>query len=199
MITRFLDGNTNFVEKEFKKNKDYYAGIAQQQKPEILWIGCSDSRVSEDVITHSKPGSIFVHRNIANIVAFNDLNFAAILEFAINHLEIEDIVVCGHSGCGGIKALLEGVEQNYIADWLLIAQRAKDRVLALAEKKEMSREEKLDLLCEENVKLQIDHLKSYSLIRNLEKRGKAPRVHGWKYCLDTGKIKVLIDGKKTSS
>jgi carbonic anhydrase len=98
----------------------------------VLWIGCSDSRVPEDMITGSRPGTIFVHRNVANIVAFNDVNIAAIVEYAVAHLKIPDIIVCGHYNCGGILALDEGVEENYIADWLLISGGAKEKVDRIA-------------------------------------------------------------------
>src|SRR5271163_4703639 len=108
MIDDLLAGNRQFIETEFKPNLEYYQSIAAAQKPRLLWIGCSDSRVSEDVITGSKPGTMFVHRNIANIVSFNDVNVAAIIEYAVTHLKIPDIVVCGHTRCGGIAALENG-------------------------------------------------------------------------------------------
>ena len=115
MIEEFLSGNRRFIDEEFSKNSAYYSDLAESQHPKILWIGCSDSRVSEDVITNSKPGSIFVHRNVANIVAFNDINIASIIEYGVTHLKIPDIVVCGHYNCGGIQAMLDGVEEHYIA------------------------------------------------------------------------------------
>jgi len=196
MIERFLEGNRQFVAQEFNRNRDYYQSIAVGQTPEVLWIGCSDSRVSEDVITGSRPGSIFVHRNIANIVAFNDVNFASILEYAVVHLRIPDIVVCGHTNCGGIIALDQGVRENYIADWLLIASGAKEKVDRIARQRPLSDRERLDLLVRENVKLQIKHLKNMSLIRNCHQKGPLPRIHGWIYALETGKISVLVDGRE---
>src|SRR5215470_19559936 len=113
MIEQFLEGNRHFVEHEFKRNLPYYESLSRAQRPKLLWIGCSDSRVSEHVITDSKPGTIFVHRNVANIVSFNDVNIAAIVEYALDHLEIPDIVVCGHYKCGGIAALEGGVDSHY--------------------------------------------------------------------------------------
>lgn len=194
MVDALLAGNQRFIQNEFSANHPYYHAIAREQNPEILWIGCSDSRVSESIITDSKPGKIFVHRNIANIVAFNDINIASIVDYAINHLQIPDIVVCGHYNCGGIEALEDGVEENYIADWLLIAQGAKDKVDRLAAQKNLSRSQKLDLLSEENVRLQVRHLNHLSLIKSRRKKGLTPRVHGWMYCMDSGRIKVLVDG-----
>jgi len=196
MIDELLAGNGRFIANEFNHDLDYYHGIAQGQSPTVLWIGCSDSRVSEDVVTGSKPGTIFVHRNIANIVAFNDVNIAAILEYALVHLNIRDVVVCGHTRCGGIAAIEDGVEENYIADWLLIASGAKDKVDRLASERNLSREEKLNLLVEENVRLQIKHLQQFALVRNLQRKGQAPRIHGWVYSVETGAIKTLIDGRQ---
>jgi carbonic anhydrase len=195
MIDQLLEGNRLFVEKEFNNNLDHYRNIAQAQHPEVLWIGCSDSRVPEDVITGSRPGTIFVHRNVANIVAFNDVNIAAIIEYAVTHLKIPDIVICGHYNCGGIEALDEGVEENYIADWLLISGGAKEKVERIAGEQSLSRQERLNLLSEENVRLQIKHLNNFSLIKNMHRRGNLPCIHGWIYDMDSGRIKVLVDGR----
>ena len=198
MIDQLLEGNRLFVEREFNNNLDYYRNIAQAQHPEVLWIGCSDSRVPEGVITGSRPGTIFVHRNVANIVAFNDVNIAAVVEYAITHLKIPDIVICGHYNCGGIKALDEGVEENYIADWLQISGGAKEKVERIADEQSLSRLERLNLLSEENVRLQIKHLNHFSLIKNMHRKGDLPRIHGWIYDMDSGRLKVLVDGRKPS-
>jgi len=194
MISELLDGNAAFVKNEFNTHLEHYQRIAHQQSPQVLWIGCSDSRVSEDVVTGSKPGTIFVHRNIANIVAFNDVNVAAIVEYAVAHLKIPDIVVCGHTKCGGIAAIEHGVKENYIADWLLIASGAKAKLDRLALERNLTRAQKLDLLAEENVRLQIQHLKMFALIKNPHKKSALPRIHGWVYDVDTGKIRVGEDG-----
>src|SRR3972149_1762803 len=112
-------------------------------------------------------------------------------EYAIAHLNIPDIIVCGHYNCGGIKALDEGVEENYIADWLLICGGAKEKVDRIAQEQSLSYEQRLDLLTEENVKLQIKHLKNLSLIKNMHRKGDLPRIHGWIYAMDSGQLKVL--------
>jgi len=194
MIKNLLAGNRNFVKNEFQQRLSHYKAIAEAQTPSVLWIGCSDSRVSESVITDSRPGTIFVHRNVANIVAFNDVNIAAIIDYAISYLKIPDIVVCGHTRCGGIAAIFDGIENHYIADWLLIASGAKERVEAIAKRKKMTREQKLQYLAEENVHLQIRHLKELSIIKHRHPPEVIPRVHGWIYDVDTGRIKVLDDG-----
>ena len=194
-IGELLTGNAKFVSGEFLPNEDYYRTIAAKQTPQVLWIGCSDSRVSEHQMTGSKPGTMFVHRNVANIVAFNDVNISAILEYGVVHLKIQDIIVCGHTRCGGIAAIEDGVHENYIADWLCIATGAKESANRIAAERKLSREEKLAVLTEENVKLQIKHLKSLALIRNMHAKGRLPRIHGWLYRVETGSIDVLIDGR----
>lgn len=197
MINDLLEGNRRFVDGEFNKNLAYYKTIAAAQTPQVLWIGCSDSRVSEDVITGSKPGTMFVHRNVANIVSFNDVNLAALVEYAVTYLKIPDIIVCGHTRCGGIKAIEDGVKENYIADWLLIASGAKEKADRLAEEQNLTREQKLELLTKENIKLQIKHLHNISFIKNRRASGGLPRIHGWLYAVDTGCIEVLTDGSVT--
>jgi carbonic anhydrase len=194
MIKKLLDGNRQFIKTEFQSRIEYYRSIAEEQTPSVLWIGCSDSRVSESVITSSRPGTIFVHRNVANIVAFNDGNIAAIIDYAVSQLRIPDIVVCGHTRCGGIAAIYDRVENHYIADWLLIANGAREKVDAIAKRKKLNHEQKLNLLAEENVHLQIKHLKSLSIIQHRHPPEIMPRVHGWIYDVDTGRIKVLDDG-----
>ena len=195
MINKLLKGNLEFSVDEFKPNQKYYEMIALRQQPKVLWIGCSDSRVSEHQMTGSKPGTMFVHRNVANIVAFNDVNISAILEYGVVHLKIEDIIVCGHTRCGGIAAIEDGVDENYIADWLCIATGAKEATNRIAKERNLTRDEKLVVLTEENVKLQIKHLKNLALIRNMHKKGSLPRIHGWLYRVETGTIDVLIDGQ----
>ncbi|MBS0267104.1 MAG: carbonic anhydrase [Planctomycetes bacterium] len=198
MIDELLHGNQRFVESEFNNNLGYYQTIAAAQSPKILWIGCSDSRVSEDVITASKPGTIFVHRNVANIVAFNDVNVASLIQYAVVYLKIPDIIICGHTKCGGIMAIEEGVSEDYIADWLLIAQGAKERTDRIAAEQGLDREQKLEVLTRENIRLQIKHLTSIGFIKRHRKKTGLPRVHGWLYSVDTGKIEVVVDGNATS-
>lgn len=199
MIKKLLAGNRFFVRREFNKRLKHYRAIAEAQTPKVLWIGCSDSRVSESVITWSRPGTIFVHRNVANIVAFNDVNIAAIIEYAVSYLKIPDIVICGHTRCGGIAAIYDGIENHYIADWLLIASGAKERVDQIAKTRKMTREQKLTLLAEENVRLQMKHLKNLSIIKHRHPPEIIPRVHGWIYDVDTGRINVVDDGHAEGS
>src|SRR5512139_359939 len=129
MITTLLEGNKRFVADQFQKDKEYYNALQKEQRPTVLWIGCSDSRVAVNTITNTRPGEVFVHRNVGNIVATNDWNLSAVLEFTINHLHIPDVVICGHYGCGGINALDEDcADDKYIPIWLINAYKAKERI-----------------------------------------------------------------------
>jgi carbonic anhydrase len=193
MITTLLDGNKRFVSDIFDRERDYFEELAKQQRPTVLWIGCSDSRVPVNTITQTRPGEIFVHRNVANIVATNDWNLSAVLEFSINHLMIPDIVVCGHYGCGGIAALDEkNSDDRYIPIWLNNAYKARERVddKLLELHFEISEEQRMSLIVEENVRLQLEHLQEYPFVRNAM-QDKALALHGWVYDMSSGGIKVV--------
>ena len=166
MITKLLEGNKRFVAEHFQKEKEYYNALQKEQRPTVLWIGCSDSRVAVNTITNTRPGEVFVHRNVGNVVAANDWNLSAVLEFSINHLQIPDIVICGHYGCGGIQALEEpGCDDKYLPIWLINAYKAKERVDDKIEALhiEMQQEQRMKLIVEENVRLQLERLKEYPL------------------------------------
>ena len=193
MISTLLDGNRRFVTDVFDRERDYFTELAKLQRPTVLWIGCSDSRVPVNTITQTKPGEIFVHRNVGNIVATNDWNLSAVLEFSINHLQIPDIIVCGHYGCGGIAALdEENDEDRYIPIWLNNAYKAKERVddKLLELYFSIQPEQRMNLIVEENVRLQLEHLQEYPFVRNAMNKGKLA-VHGWVYDMTTGDIKIV--------
>jgi len=193
MITTLLDGNKRFVTEVFDREREYFADLAKVQRPTVLWIGCSDSRVPVNTITQTKAGEIFVHRNVANIVATNDWNLSAVLEFSINHLRIPDVVVCGHYGCGGIHALdKESRDDRYIPIWLNNAYKAKERVdeKLAGLQMQLDPEQRLRLIVEENVRLQLEHLQEYPFVRNAMHENKLS-IHGWVYDMTTGGIKVM--------
>jgi carbonic anhydrase len=193
MITTLLDGNKRFVSEVFDRERDYFEDLAKQQRPTVLWIGCSDSRVPVNTITQTRPGDVFVHRNVANIVATNDWNLSAVLEFSINHLLIPDIVVCGHYGCGGIAALDEdNSEDRYIPIWLNNAYKARERVddKLLELHFQIPEEQRMNLIVEENVRLQLEHLQEYPFVRNAMQAGILS-LHGWVYDMSSGSIKVV--------
>jgi carbonic anhydrase len=193
MITTLLEGNKRFVAETFDKEKEFFATLAKDQRPTVLWIGCSDSRVPVNTITQTKAGEIFVHRNVGNIVATNDWNLSAVLEFSINHLKIPDIVVCGHYGCGGINALNEeSPEDKYIPVWLINAYKAQERVDDKLNSLhiDITPEKRMQLIVEENVRLQLEHLQEYPFIRKAMQEKKVS-INGWVYDMNTGEIKVL--------
>lgn len=193
MITSLLEGNKRFVTDVFDRERDYFEELAKTQRPTVLWIGCSDSRVPVNTITQTKAGDVFVHRNVANIVATNDWNLSAVLEFTINHLKIPDIVVCGHYGCGGIAAMDEElVDDRYIPIWLNNAYKAKEKVdeKILSLRIKLSQEQRMQLIVEENVRLQLEHLREYPFVRNAMQE-KRLSIHGWVYDMSNGEIKVI--------
>ena len=193
MIATLLDGNKRFVSEIFDRERDYFEELAKQQRPTVLWIGCSDSRVPVNTITQTRPGEIFVHRNVGNIVATNDWNLSAVLEFSINHLQIPDIVICGHYGCGGIAALdEENEEDRYIPIWLNNAYKARERVddRLRGLHFDISQEQRMNLVVEENVRLQLEHLQEYPFVR-AAMNSERLSLHGWVYDMSVGDIKVV--------
>jgi len=193
MITTLLDGNRRFARETFVREREFFTDLARGQKPTVLWIGCSDSRVPPTAITQARAGEIFTHRNVANIVATNDWNLSAVLEFSINHLSIPDIVICGHYGCGGIEALtVVSRNDQYIPVWLINARKAKERVdrRLIEEGIELEHEARMRLYVEENVRLQLEHLQEYPFVQ-VAVQGRTLRLHGWVYDMESGLIKVL--------
>ncbi len=189
MIDQLLAGNKKFQETVFKDNIQRYNELAKGQKPSVLWIGCSDSRLQTGHITGSEPGVLFIQRNIGNVAPVHDWNFATVLEYAVKHLKIQHIVICGHSDCGAIKALDHETDDVYIPLWLNNATEAKSRVDAKI-KPPVTPEEKKNrstMIEQENVRLQIEHLKKYPLVKEALKN-KTIQVHGLYYNLDTGAL-----------
>lgn len=189
MIERFLEGNKTFIEGEFTEHNDYYQELATGQSPTVLWIGCSDSRVAPERITGARAGELFVHRNIGNIVRTGDWNFATILEYAVKHLKVHDIVVCGHSDCGAMKALATEGESDeaYIPLWLSNAASAMAAVEAKTPRPSDAEGLKKwrRMIEEENVHLQLENLRTYPIVRDAEKDGRV-ELHGLYFDLETG-------------
>ena len=195
-IEDLLKQNRDWADAQVRHDPDFFKRHQGGQSPRVLWIGCSDSRVPAEQILGCEPGEIFVHRNIANVVAYNDVNIAAVLQYSIEYLKIPDIVVCGHYGCGGVKASCqENVVGGYIGDWLMITRWAKRYVVQRHDESKApipAEEEFLRLVVEENVRLQINHLTMLSMVREQwQKTPDMPRLHGWVYDIGSGRIKVL--------
>ena len=189
-IKRLLEGNKEWVSRIKDEDPDFFERLAEGQSPEYLWIGCSDSRVPATEITNSVPGSIFVQRNIANLVVHTDSNLLSVAYFAVHYLKVKHIIVCGHYGCGGIKAAMSNESFGYLDNWLLHLKDVYSRNRDILERIE-SNEERLDRFTELNVKEQVSNLAKLSFIQKARKKGDYPRLHGWVYSVGDGLIKEL--------
>jgi carbonic anhydrase len=189
-IEQIIKNNQAWVAQKQAEDRSYFEEMASGQKPPYLYIGCSDSRLALTRFTGTEPGELFVHRNIANQVSLTDMNFLAILNYAIIHLEVKHIIVAGHYGCGGIKAALEGRTIGIIDNWVNpireIYLQKQDEIDALPTK-----EQRLNRLAELNVILQVKNIYQTSIMRNSLEQQKAPEVHGWVVDISTGLIKDL--------
>ena len=191
----FLRRNRAWAAARVAADPEFFSRQVAGQQPHLLWIGCSDSRVPAEQILDCGPGELFIHRNVANIVAYNDSNIGAVVQYAIHFLNVPDIVVCGHYGCGGMAAACyETRLRGYIGDWLFIADSARRAVeqRQSQEGRRLDRDEFLRAVVEENVRLQVRHLSELSVVREgWDKTPGVPRLHGWVYEIGTGLIKVV--------
>lgn len=187
---RLLLENKAWAREKIKDDPEYFKRLAKIQKPEFLWIGCSDSRVPSNEITGTEPGEIFVQRNIANMVIHTDLNLLSVLEYAVVHLKVRHIIVCGHYGCGGVKAAMSHSNFGIINKWI---RNIKD-VYRFHEAELIAIEnpdDRLNRLIELNVEEQVLNLAKTSIIQKAWKEWEAPYLHGWVYGLTDGIIKPL--------
>jgi carbonic anhydrase len=177
---------------ERERDPQFFQRLANQQHPKFLWIGCSDSRVPANEITGTDPGEIFVHRNIANMVVHTDLNMLSVLQYAVEVLQVEHIIVCGHYGCGGVKAALSHTELGLINKWLRnikeVFRYHRVELEAIADEGKQ-----LDRLTELNVIEQCNDLVKTSIIQKAWKTRKAPVIHGWVYRLSDGIVQELVN------
>lgn len=189
---KLLQNNKEWAAEELNKDAEYFHRLADVQHPEFLWIGCSDSRVPADKITGTQPGEIFVHRNIANMVVHTDLNLLAVLEYAVNHLKVKHIIVCGHYGCGGVKAAMTNHNYGIINKWI---RNIKDvyRIHRDEVKYQTKEEDQLNRLIELNVQEQVMNLAKTSIIQKCWKEEQRPYLHGWVYGLDNGIINPICE------
>ena len=185
--------NKAWAQEMLEEDADYFNRLSTLQTPEFLWIGCSDSRVPADKITGTQPGEIFVHRNIANLVIHTDVNLLSVLDYAVNHLKVNHVIVCGHYGCGGVKAAMTNHDFNHLLNmWL---RNIKDVYRLYQPELEAipNEEDRADRLVELNVTEQVMRLAKTSIIQRAWKYGKRPVLHGWVYGLKDGIIKSLFD------
>jgi carbonic anhydrase len=172
-----------------EKDPEFFTDLSKQQAPEILWIGCSDSRVPANQIIDLPPGEVFVHRNIANVVVHTDLNCLSVIHFAVDVLKVKHIIICGHYDCGGIRAAMEEREYGLIDNWL---RHVKDVGRFHADKlAAVDGQEKLDLMCELNVLEQVRNVSNTTIVKNARKNGAELSIHGWVYSIKNGILKDL--------
>ena len=190
---KLLKNNEDWANRKVSNDPDYFERLSQLQTPEFLWIGCSDSRVPANEITGTDPGEIFVHRNVANLVINNDVNLLSVLDFAVYHLKVKHIIVCGHYGCGGIKAAVTNHDFKAVLNmWL---RNIKDVYrIHRAELDQLPDENsKADRLTELNVKEQVFNLAKTSIVQRAWKTEQRPDLHGWVYGLKDGLIKPVFE------
>ena len=187
---KILDNNKKWVEEKLQINPDYFNNLAERQKPPLLWIGCSDSRVPANEIIGAEPGEVFVHRNIANMVIHSDMNMLSVLDYAVNALKVQHVIVCGHYGCGGVKAAMGNSSIGIIDNWIRhikdiyrLYQKELDAIL--------DEKDRFNKFVEINVKEQVFDLAKTSIVQSAWKNGQELSIHGWVYGLNSGYVTDL--------
>ncbi|MCC8359391.1 carbonate dehydratase [Salinimicrobium sediminilitoris] len=187
---KIIQNNKDWVESMIKEDPEYFTRLAEGQKPPLLWIGCADSRVPANQIIGAQPGEVFVHRNIANMVIHSDMNMLSVLDYAVNVLKVEHVIVCGHYGCGGIKAAMGNDSIGLIDNWI----RHIKNIYRL-HKKELdaidNEQERFDRFVELNVVEQVYDLAKTSIVQASWRQGQKLHLHGWAYGVGSGIIKDL--------
>ena len=188
-LKHIFERNLQWADAVNDKDPAFFSKLATQQHPEYLWIGCSDSRVPANQIMDLQPGEVFVHRNIANVVVHTDLNCLSVIHFAIEVLKVKHIIVCGHYGCGGVMAAMEDQDHGMIDNWL---RHIKDVRRFNSESLDgLDEHEKLDRLCELNVKEQVSNVCNTPVVQKVWKEGGELTVHGWIYNIHNGRLKDM--------
>ncbi|MCP9752931.1 carbonate dehydratase [Ferruginibacter sp. HRS2-29] len=189
---KLLLENKAWAAEQQTSDPEFFKRLAAQQTPKFLWIGCADSRVPADKITGTEPGEIFVHRNIANLVVNTDINMLSVLQYAVEVLGVEHVIVCGHYGCGGVKAAMQNHHYGIINHWLKeikdTYRHQRDVVDVLP-----TEEERVNKMVELNVIEQVFNLAKTSIIQQAWKKNKRPQLHGWVYGLTDGIIKPVCE------
>jgi carbonic anhydrase len=199
-LQHLLDNNRRWAERIEGANPGFFAALAQQQTPQYLWIGCSDSRVPANQIVDLMPGELFVHRNVANVVNHTDLNLLSVLQFSIEVLRVRHVIVCGHYGCGGVRAALEDEPHGLIDNWL---QAIKDvRRHEWDQLAPLPSDERVNRLCELNVMAQVENVAQTTVVQDAWRRGQSLTIHGWIYSIGDGILRdlhVSTDGARATT
>jgi len=183
-LQHLFDNNIAWAEKIKSSDPDFFNRLSKQQAPDYLWIGCSDSRVPATQIVNLPPGEVFVHRNIANVVVHDDTNCLSVIQFAVEVLKVKHIIVCGHYGCGGVKAAVEDQDHGLINNWLQHIKVVKQKYLA--ELKDLTPEQTNNKMCELNVIEQVKHVSETAAVQNAWNNGAELSIHGWIYSISDG-------------
>lgn len=187
-IRRLLDNNDQWVKDMLDADPAYFSRNAESQSPSFLWIGCSDSRVPPNEITRTDPGEIFVHRNIANLVVQTDMNILSVIYYAVEVLKVRHVIVCGHYGCGGVRAAMQSSDHGFIDNWLRTIKDTQNYYWK--QLKELKGEDRENRLVELSVIEQVYNLGKTNIIQSAWRKGNNPYLHGWVYDLKTGRIKT---------
>jgi carbonic anhydrase len=189
-LSQLFDNNRAWSERIRRVEPEFFARLARQQRPRYLWIGCADSRVPANEIVGLLPGELFVHRNVANVVVHSDLNCLSVMQFAVEVLQVEHIIVCGHYGCSGVSVALEGKRVGLADNWLRHIQdvHAKHNAHVAAI---VGAPHRIDRLCELNVIEQVANVCQTTVVRDAWSRGQELAVHGWVYGLKDGLLRDL--------
>lgn len=188
-LGKLLENNRRWADGIKTDDPEYFLRLSRQQRPDILWIGCADSRVPANQIIDLPPGEVFVHRNIANVIVPTDLNCLSVLQFAVQVLEVSDVIIVGHYGCGGIAAALEDADHGLIDNWL---EHIKDvRRRHADELESLEGEARQDRLVELNVMTGVDRVCATTIVKKAWRQGQNLTVHGWVYSLKDGLVKPL--------
>lgn len=188
-LIHLFDRNLEWATEIKERDSEHFTRLSQLKSPKYLWIGCSDSRIVPNQIINTQPGELFVHRNIANVVLEADINCLSVIQYAVEVLNVKHIILCGHYDCGGVKAVLENNDYGILEKWL---SQIKD-VFRFNSKKfqGLNHENKIDLLCEMNVKEQVKNICETAIVRKAWEEGKELTVHGWIYSIKNGLLKDL--------
>jgi carbonic anhydrase len=189
---KLLLSNKAWASERLHVNEHYFDTLSKDQNPLFLWIGCADSRVPAEEITHADPGEIFVHRNVANMVVHTDMNLLSVLQYAVEVLKIKHIIVCGHYNCGGVKAAMTNKDFGLINKWLRnikeVYEKHYDELQAI--ENEQSR---FNAMVELNVKEQIQNLAKTTIVQKAWKNSQLPHLHGWVFDIQKGEIKEVVN------
>lgn len=189
-LPSLFENNRKWAKRIKEEQPDFFEELSKDQNPEYLWIGCSDSRVPANEIVDLAPGDLFVHRNVANLVVHSDLNSQAVIQYAVEVLKVKHVIICGHYGCGGVRASMQDQSFGLIDNWLLhikdIYRQFEDEISSIE-----GENEKVNKLCERNVYAQVMNVCHNPFVQQAWKKGQQLSIHGWIYSLEDGLIKDL--------